>query len=42
MREDVVFIEAKLEVEDIEELALYPTNITFAKDTGAKCPVNVL
>lgn len=40
--EEVVLLERKLKVEDIEELALDAANITLAEDTGAECPVDVL
>ena len=42
MREEVGFAEAELIVEYVEELALNSANVTFAEDTGAECPVNVL
>lgn len=40
--EQIGLVDAKLVIEDIEELALYPTDVTLAEDTGAKCPVDVL
>ena len=42
VREDIVFGNSKLEVKNIEEFTFYPTNITLAKNTSAKCPMNVL
>ena len=38
---DIILANAKLEVEDIEKLALDPANIAFAEHTGAYSPVNV-
>lgn len=40
--EEIRLSDTQLEVEDIEELPLYPTNIPLAKDTSAECPVYVL
>jgi len=40
--EDIVFLDAELEVEDIEELTLDASNISLAEDTGAECPMYIL
>lgn len=40
--QQIRFSNAQLEVKDIEEFALYPTNVTLPKYAGADCPVNVL
>ena len=40
--EKVVLCDAKFKVKNIKELAFDATNVAFAKDTGAECPVNVL
>lgn len=42
VRENVLFRDREVPVEDREELALDATNVTFAKDTGAHGPVDVL
>ena len=42
VRKDVCLSNTQFEVEDVQELSLYPANITLAKDTGAESPVNVL
>ena len=39
---DIVFGDAQLEIKDIEELALYPANVTLAEHTSAYSPVYVL
>jgi len=38
---DIIFGKAQLEIEHVEELALYPANIALAKYTGTHCPVYV-
>jgi hypothetical protein len=38
---NIVFAYAQLEIEDIEEFALDPADITFAEYTSADCPVHV-
>jgi hypothetical protein len=40
--EEIVFGDAQLKVEHIEELAFDASDVAFAKDTGAECPVLVL
>jgi hypothetical protein len=40
--QEICFGDAEFKVKDVEELALYPTNITFAKYARAKCPVDIL
>lgn len=40
--EDILLGNAELEVEDIEELAFYPTNVALAEDARAERPVYVL
>ncbi len=42
MGKDIVLGDAKLEVKDIQELAFYPSDIALAKDSSAKCPMNIL
>ena len=42
VRENIVLSDAQLEVEDVEELALYPADIPLAEDTCAESPVYVL
>ena len=39
---NVGFCNAKLKVEDIEVFTLYAANVTFAKNTSAKCPMDIL
>jgi hypothetical protein len=39
---EIVLCDAELKVEYIEELPFDATNVAFAKDTGAQCPVYVL
>lgn len=39
---DIVFGDAQLEIKDVEELALYPPNVTLAEHTSAHSPVYVL
>lgn len=40
--ENVGFCNAKLKVEDIKVFTLNATNVTFAKNTSAKCPMDIL
>jgi len=40
--ENVGFCNAELKVEDIEVFTLDATNVTFAKNTSAKCPMYIL
>lgn len=42
MRHDIFFGDAQLEIEDIEKLALYPTDVALAKHASAHSPVHVL
>ena len=42
MAENVGFCNAELKVEDIEVFTLDATNVTFAKNTSAKCPMDIL
>jgi hypothetical protein len=42
VRHNIVFGDAQLEIEDVEKLALYPTDVTLAKHTSAHSPVHVL
>jgi hypothetical protein len=42
MRHDVVFIDAQIEVENVEKLAFDPTNVALAKHTSAHSPVHIL
>lgn len=42
MRHNIIFGDAQLEIKDIEELALYPSNVTLAEHTSAHSPVYVL
>jgi hypothetical protein len=42
MRHDIVFGDAQLEIEDVEKLALDPTNVTLAEHASAHSPVHVL
>jgi hypothetical protein len=42
VRHDVVFADAQLEIEYVQELALDPANVALAKDTCAHSPVHVL
>ena len=39
---DIAFADGKVEVEDIEELALDPANVALAEYTSAERPVDVL
>ncbi len=40
--QQIRFANAQLEVKDIEEFSLYPTNVALPKYPGADGPVNVL
>lgn len=42
MREDILLGDAEFEVEDVEELALYPADVALAEDARAQCPMHVL
>ena len=42
MCHNIVFGDAQLEIKDVEELALYPADVTLAKHTSAHSPVYVL
>jgi len=37
-----VFVDAEFKIENIEEFTFDAADITFAKDTRAECPMNVL
>lgn len=39
---EMLRVDAELEIEDLEELALDACNIATAKDAGAESPMNVL
>jgi hypothetical protein len=38
---EIIFGDAQLEIENVEEFALDPANVALAKNTGAHCPVYV-
>ena len=42
VRHDVVFRDAQIEIEHVQELALDPANVALAKDSCAHSPVHVL
>ena len=42
MREDILLGDAEFEVEDVEELALYPADVALAEDARAQRPMHVL
>ena len=42
VREEVVFLEGELEVEDVEELALDASDVALAKHSCAERPMDVL
>ena len=39
---DILLGDAEFEIEDVEELALYPADVALAEDPGAERPVDVL
>lgn len=40
--DDVGLSQGKLPVDDIEEFPLYAADITFAEQSGPRCPIGIL